>query len=63
MTGCTSDRCQQGKKPCPCPEACELPVEYAEDEPLSFRLIWWATLFFVVVAAVSFIAGLAAGSN
>jgi hypothetical protein len=24
---CTADACNQGRKPCPCPEACEQPAD------------------------------------
>lgn len=65
MNACQSDACQQGKANCPTPQACELPIQFAGDEPMptTFRLIWWAILFFVALAAVSFIAGLMTGTN
>ena len=52
--------CNQGRN-CPTRQACEL----AEPDPMptTFRLIWWAILFFVALAAVSFIAGVFAGFN
>lgn len=61
MNTCTHD-CQQGKK-CPTPEACELPIQYADDEPMpaSFAFVLWVVGCIVVVVAISFIAGLTAG--
>lgn len=63
MNTCTSDRCQQGRAKCPCPEACELPIQYAEPEPMSFGFIKWVLVCFTAIAAVSFIASLSAGFN
>ena len=44
---------------CPTPEACELPVQFADDEPIppSFALAIWITGCITVLALVSFIAG------
>ena len=63
MNTCTSNACQQGRKKCPTPEACELPIQYAEDEPMpaSFAFVLWV-VGCIAVAAISFIAGLTAGS-
>lgn len=54
---CTHD-CQQGRK-CSCPEACELPVQYADDEPIPpvFALVLWLTGCITLLGLVSFIAG------
>lgn len=65
MNTCTSDRCQQGRAKCPCPEACELPIQYADEEPTptAFAVVLWVTCCIAVLALVSFIAGLSAGFN
>lgn len=44
---------------CPTPEACELPVQFADDEPvpISFAIALWITGIIVLLSAVSFIAG------
>lgn len=67
-TSCTSDRCQQGRAKCPCPEACELPIQYADEEPeeptpTAFAVVLWICCCIAVLALVSFIAGLSAGFN
>jgi hypothetical protein len=56
---------QCGQGPCPTPQACELPIQHAEDEPLpsSFAFVIWMVVCIVILALVSFIAGLAAGYN
>lgn len=63
MNTCTHD-CQQGKK-CPCPEACELPIQYADEEPTptAFAVVLWICCCIAVLALVSFIASLSAGFN
>lgn len=53
MTTECNHNCQ---RKCPCPEACELPVQFAEPEPTSFSFIKWALVVFTAVAAVSFLA-------
>lgn len=67
MNTCTSDRCQQGRAKCPCPEACELPIQYAGEEPeptpTAFAVVLWICCCIAVLALVSFIAGLSAGFN
>lgn len=65
MNTCTSDRCQQGRAKCPCPDACELPIQYADEEPTptAFALVLWICCCIAVLARVSFIAGLSAGFN
>lgn len=62
-TECTSNACDQGRKPCPTKQACELQIDFAEPEPMSFSFIKWAIVGFTAVAAVSFIAGCVAGYN
>lgn len=59
MQACNSDACRQGKAKCPTPEACELPVQFADDEPMpaSFAFVLWAIGCIVVVALASFVAG------
>ena len=49
--------CTTCKGTCPTPEACEMPVQYAEEEPIGFKVVWWVAVTFTAVAAVSFIAG------
>lgn len=56
MNACNSDLCQQGKRPCPCPMACELSDE---DEASSFwrdLAIWGAA----TAIAMFFVAGVVA---
>ena len=50
--------CNQGRN-CPCPEACELPIQFADEEPTptAFALVLWVTCCIAVLALVSFIAG------
>lgn len=48
--------CNQGRN-CPTPQACELPIQYAEPEPMSFGFIKWVLVGFTAIAAASFIAG------
>lgn len=36
LSACTADACQQGRAPCPCPQACRVP---AEQDPAASR---WA---------------------
>ncbi len=36
---CRADACDQGRKPCPCPEACERPVMTDDDRVLIRGLI------------------------
>lgn len=60
-TECQSN-CHQGRKPCPCPEACELPIQFADDEPeeptpTAFAVVLWICCCIAVLALVSFIAG------
>lgn len=38
MNTCTSDRCQQGRAKCPCPQACELPIQPGPGEIWRDRL-------------------------
>lgn len=54
------------QRKCPCPEACELPIQFAEDDepmPTSFALVLWVCVCIVVLALISFLAGLSAGYN
>lgn len=52
-----SHNCNQGRN-CPCPEACELPIQYADEEPtpIAFAVVLWVTCCIAVLALVSFIA-------
>lgn len=54
MNTCTSDRCQQGRAKCPCPEACELPIQYADEEPTptAFAVVLWICCCIAVLALV-----------
>lgn len=52
---CSADQCQQGRAPCPCPAACELPEpNHLRDEPLTTAeaaLMWAAVLLATLMAA------------
>lgn len=62
--------CNQGRN-CPTPQACELPIQFAgqepkdEDEPMptSFAIALWIAGSLLAVTVVSFIAGCVAGPN
>ncbi len=52
---CTSDKCAQGKHPCPTPDEC---TDWDEDPDMSWEtLVWFVIALVVLFAAI----GLAAG--
>ncbi len=52
---CEANECQQGRKPCPCPQACQIAEEEAELERRRMQaLVFWLALMLVVIG---FIAG------
>jgi hypothetical protein len=53
--GCSSDACCQGRKPCPTPEACCMPVESVES---SHPWIWlcYAGVFVATIALSALLA-------
>ena len=59
---CTANRCQQGRTPCPCPQACELPADPLQDERLSAAEGVLLVLVATLVAAVFFMAVLASAA-
>lgn len=50
--------CNQGRN-CPTPQACELPIQFADEEPTptAFALVLWICCCIAVLALVSFITG------
>lgn len=46
--------CNQGRN-CPTPQACELPIQYADDEPAAFAVIKWVMVCICAVAGASFL--------
>lgn len=50
--------CNQGRN-CPTPQACELPIQFAGEEPTptAFAVVLWICCCIAVLALVSFIAG------
>ena len=56
---CTANRCQQGRTPCPCPQACELPTDPLQDERLSAAEGVLLVLVATLVAAILIMAVLA----
>lgn len=69
MTPCTHDRCQQGRAPCPTPQACHMP-EPARHNPTDERrdatevvgiFILWAVCILALVGALSLAAGVRLG--
>lgn len=60
---CSADQCQQGRAPCPCPTACELPEpDPLQDEPMTTTeaaLLWACAalgsllVFSVILAAAA----------
>ena len=43
---CEADACESGRKPCPCPEACHIPVDP------ELRALVWRAYFAALIAAV-----------
>lgn len=57
---CTANRCQQGRTPCPCPQACELPADPLQDERMTPAETVLAVLVATLLAVVLFAAFMAA---
>ena len=56
IPGCCAD-CQQGRRPCKCPEACQLPEPEEQDRRL--RAVFWRLYAaFLMVAGCGFVAWL-----
>ena len=55
--------CNQGRN-CPTPQACEMPIQFAGEEPepipTAFAVVLWVICCVTLLALVSFIAGLTA---
>lgn len=68
MNACKSDACQEGRKPCPTPQACELPVSFVGDEPAAVeeaaaRALLRIGLFSILaIVLMAFFAGLLVGA-
>lgn len=45
------NQCEGGRKPCPCPQACEVSEEEL-DHAIAIRLIWGILLATAIAAAV-----------
>jgi hypothetical protein len=48
---CTAGACQQGRKPCPCPDACQQPEP---EQPTRDALRFWSVYLVAVGAALFF---------
>lgn len=59
---CTANRCHQGRAPCPCPTACELPTDPLQDDRLSAAEGVLLVLVATLVAAVFIMAVLASAA-
>ena len=59
---CTANRCHQGRTPCPCPQACELPTDPLQDDRLSAAEGVLLVLLATLVAAVFIMAVLASAA-
>ena len=59
---CTANRCHQGRTPCPCPQACELPTDPLQDERLSAAEGVLLVLVATLVAVILFMAVLASAA-
>ena len=51
VTVCRADACQQGDKPCPCPDACQVSTADAKDEATFWLVTAAASLGFVALIA------------
>lgn len=58
---CTADACKQGRLPCPCPEACEMPIQLLDEEPANLTAIVIAILSVALVMACAAVAYLIVG--
>jgi len=52
MKQCNADACCQGRKPCPCPEACEVTDERGLIEWLSRPSVFWTAYAVALVTAL-----------
>ena len=59
---CTANRCHQGRTPCPCPQACELPADPLQDERLSAAEGVLLVLVATLAAAILIMAVLASAA-
>lgn len=59
---CTANRCHQGRTPCPCPQACELPTDPLQDERMSAAEGVLLVLVATLVAAIFIMAVLASAA-
>ncbi len=59
---CTANRCHQGRTPCPCPQACELPTDPLQDDRLSAAEGVLLVLVATLVAAIFIMAVLASAA-
>ena len=59
---CAANRCHQGRTPCPCPQACELPADPLQDERMSAAEGVLLVLVATLVAAILFMAVLASAA-
>ena len=59
---CTADACKQGRMPCPCPEACQMPVQMLGDDPADRTAVVIAVLSLALVVASAVIAYLIVGA-
>lgn len=59
---CTANRCHQGRTPCPCPQACELPADPLQDDRLSAAEGVLLVLVATLVAAIFIMAVLASAA-
>lgn len=50
---CHADACQQGRRPCPCPEACHVPTD-AHVRAVFWR--WWLVCMLSIGAAATWAA-------
>ncbi len=58
MNACTRDKCQQGLRNCPCPQACELPITMEEPDAysrLAVALTVVAVLMVVGLIVINFL--------
>ena len=55
---CTAQACNQGRKPCPCPDACQIA---ADDELELFSDLWSAIAVFALVCVFCASAAFAVG--
>ena len=59
---CTANRCHQGRTPCPCPQACELPADPLQDDRMSAAEGVLLVLVATLVAAIFIMAVLASAA-